>query len=188
MEVVMASELRITTDRLHLRPFVPADAPAVQSLANDKAIASTTLSIPHPYTGEMAREWIHSLPEKYAAEELINFAITHRKEAYLVGAIGLQLQLQHARAELGYWIGKPYWNRGYCTEAALAVVRFGFEELNLHRIYAMFFKQNATSERVLQKVGMEYEGVLRQHVKKNGRSEDVVLYGIVRSDFIEKYG
>jgi len=178
----------ITTDRLSLRAFLPADARAVQLLANDTAIAATTLSIPHPYTVEMARDWIRSLPEKYGAGELVNFAITHKTEQYLIGAIGLRLEPQHARGELGYWVGKPYWNRGFCTEAALAVVRFGFEELNLHRIYAMCFKQNANSERVLRKVGMDYEGVLRQHVRKNGRSHDVVIYGITRADFIQNYG
>lgn len=178
----------ITTDRLSLRPFLPADAPAVQSLANDSAIAATTLSIPHPYTVEMAREWIRSLPEKIEAGELMNFAMIHHTERHLIGAIGLRLEPQHARAELGYWVGKPYWNRGYCTEAALAVVRFGFEELHLHRIYAMFFTRNANSERVLQKVGLEFEGVLRQHVRKNGRSHDVVIYGMTRPDFIQNYG
>lgn len=182
------SQPTIQTDRLLLRAFGPADVPSVQQLASDRSIAASTLSIPHPYKEHMARDWIRSLPEKYAAGELVNFAITHRRESHLIGAMGLKLKMEHKRGELGYWIGKPYWNQGYGTEAAQAVIRFGFQELNLNKIYARTFKRNEASERVLQKAGLKYEGYLRQHILKWGQFEDVVAYAILRSEFIEKYG
>jgi len=178
----------IRTDRLLLRVFVPEDVSALHRLASDRSIASTTLSIPYPYEENMARDWIESLPEKHAAGELVNFAITHRRESYLIGAVGLKLRMEHKRGELGYWIGKPHWKQGYGTEAAQAVIRFGFQELNLHKIYARTFKRNEASERVLQKAGLKYEGYLREHILKWDQFEDIVEYAILRSEFIEQYG
>ena len=84
------------------------------------------------------------------------------------------------RAELGYWIGKPYWGQGYCTEAARATLDFGFEQLGLNRIFAHHFARNPASGRVMQKIGMTREGRLRQHVKKWDAFEDLELYGILK--------
>jgi len=118
----------------------------------------------------------------YARGELVNFAIVRRTAPPLLGAIGLQLNLQHTNAELGYWIGKPYWQAGYCTEAARAVVTYGFESLGLHRIHAFHMTRNPASGRVLQKIGMCHEGCLRQHVNKWEVFEDLALYGLLKSE------
>jgi len=173
----------IETDRLLLRPFTLADAPDVQRLASERDIASTTLNIPHPYEDGMAEQWIEAHEERYEKGELANFAVVLRSDDSLIGSIGLSINQQHAYAELGYWIGKPYWNRGYCTEAAEAVVRYGFEVLGLKRICACHFKRNPASERVLRKIGMTHEGCLRQHVKKWGVFEDLEQYGILKSGY-----
>jgi len=173
----------IETDRLLLRPFTLADAPDVQRLASERDIASTTLNIPHPYEDGMAEQWIEAHEERYEKGELANFAVVLRSDDSLIGSIGLSINQQHADAELGYWIGKPYWNRGYCTEAAEAVVRYGFEVLGLKRICACHFKRNPASERVLRKIGMTHEGCLRQHVKKWGVFEDLEQYGILKSGY-----
>jgi len=114
----------------------------------------------------------------------VTFAIVHREEKYLVGAIGLSgISKEHETAEVGYWIGKPYWNQGYCTEAVKAVLKYSFDVLKLHRIHARHFKSNPASGRVMQKSGMKYEGCLRQHFKKWGNYEDSELYGILREEF-----
>lgn len=97
--------------------------------------------------------------------------------------MGLILDSENNCAELGYWIGKPYWGRGYCTEAARAIVRYGFDDLHLHRIHSSHFASNPASGRVMQKIGMTREGCLRQHIRKWGQWEDVVLYGILRSQW-----
>ena len=89
------------------------------------------------------------------------------------------------RAELGYWIDRPYWNQGYCTEAGRAVLWYGFTELNLNRIHAYHLSRNPASGRVMQKLGMTREGLLRQHAKKWGKYEDIVEYGLVRQDWME---
>jgi ribosomal-protein-alanine N-acetyltransferase len=99
-----------------------------------------------------------------------------------VGAVGLILAPAHDRAELGYWIGAPYWGRGYATEASRAVVRWGFEGLGLRRIHASHFPRNPASGRVLEKLGMRHEGTLRQHVKKWDEYLDLESYGLLADE------
>jgi RimJ/RimL family protein N-acetyltransferase len=173
----------LETTRLILRPFTLGDARDVQRLAGDREIASTTLNVPHPYEDGMAEQWIGTHQEKYERGELVNFAIVRRVDNALIGAIGLRINQQHTHAELGYWIGKPYWNTGYGTEAARAVVAYGFERCGLHRIHASHLTRNPASGRVLQKIGMRYEGCLRQHVNKWEVFEDLALYGILQSEY-----
>jgi RimJ/RimL family protein N-acetyltransferase len=155
-------------------------------LAGDVAIASTTLNIPHPYEDGMAEEWISTHQEAFEKGELSNFAIELRSSGDLIGAIGLVVNTRHHHAELGYWIGTPYWNKGYCTEAAHEILRYGFMELDLNRIHAMHLTRNPTSGRVMKKIGMLHEGCRRQHVKKWDVFEDVELYGSLKSEFLEK--
>lgn len=111
------------------------------------------------------------------------FAIILREGGDLVGAIGLEAKPDHGRAEIGYWVGVPYWNRGYVTEAARAVLGFGFESLGLHRIFAMHFTRNPASGRVMQKLGMKHEGTLREHEKKWDVFVDCEVYGILHSEW-----
>lgn len=173
----------IETDRLILRPFSLADAVDVYRLAGERDIAATTQNIPHPYPEDLASHWIETHAGDFARGIAAHFAIALRPSDRLCGAIGLVLDTDNNCGELGYWIGKPYWRRGYCTEAALAVVKFGFEVLQLHRIHSSHFAANVASGRVMQKIGMSCEGCLRQHVRKWGTFEDIVLYGIVREDW-----
>jgi len=94
----------------------------------------------------------------------------------------LRIELEHRRAELGYWIGRPWWGNGFATEAARAVVGQAFAGLGLARVFAHHFVSNPASGRVMQKIGMRQEGVLRRHVIKWGRCEDLVVYGILPDD------
>ncbi len=172
------------TKRLILRPFTMADAADVQRLAGDRAIAATTGgNIPHPYEDGMAEEWIASHPKLYEEGKAVNFAVVLRADSLLIGATALTIGETTRRAELGYWIGKPYWGRGYCTEAAQTMVEYGFEVLRLNRIHACHFGSNPASGRVMQKLGMSYEGCRRQHFCKWGRFEDCVDYAILKSEY-----
>lgn len=172
----------LETPRLVLRALSLADAPQVQQLAGVREVADTTLSIPHPYENGLAEAWIGSLADLYARRQQVVFAITARPAGHMVGAIGLVLRPAHDRAELGYWIGKPFWGHGYATEAAAAVLRYGFDVLGLNRIHACHFARNPASGRVLEKVGMRPEGISRQHVRRWGRFEDLVQYGMLREE------
>ena len=160
-----------------------ADCADVQRLAGDRDIASTTLRIPHPYEDGMAEQWIGTHQEKFENGEQVNFAITLSTDGSLAGGIGLVIDQDHDSAELGYWIAKYYWNLGYGTEAAAAVVRYGFDALGLNRVHAAHFTRNPASGKIMQKIGMTFEGCLRQHLKKWGVYEDLDTYGILRSEF-----
>jgi len=171
------------TRRLILRAFLPQDAPDVQRLAGERAIAATTASIPHPYPDGVAEAWIAAQPELRARAESLVYAVTLLQDGRLIGAVGLGLRLEHKHAELGYWIGHPYWGQGYCTEAAAEILRFAFETLRLHRIYAVHFAGNPASGRVMQKLGMRFEGRRRQHILKWGRFEDLDGYAFLLPEY-----
>jgi RimJ/RimL family protein N-acetyltransferase len=170
----------LATEHLILRPFTLADAPAVQQLAGARAVALNTLLIPHPYPDGAAEEWIARHGER---SDDVNFAITLRQGGDLIGAIGLIVTREHDRAEIGYWIGVPYWNNGYATEAARAVIDYGFARLGLQRIFALYFKRNPASGRVMRKLGMQREGLLRRHVLKWDERIDVEIYAILREEW-----
>lgn len=175
----------LQTLRLALRAFTLDDVPVVVRHAGSRSVYDTTLVIPNPYTEQHAIDWISghgATPASGTADAKFDWAITLRETDELIGAIGLSVRAVHERAEMGYWIGPPYWNRGFATEAAVAVIRCGFKTLGLNRIYADHFSHNPASGRVLQKAGMRLEGTLRNHYKKDGRYCDSDLYAILRSD------
>jgi RimJ/RimL family protein N-acetyltransferase len=173
----------LETERLTLRLFQQEDAAAVQRLASSYEVALNTLSIPHPYPEGAAEDWIASNEKAFEEGRTINFAIVVRESGEVAGSIGLVLTPQHDKAEIGYWIGVPYWNRGYATEAGKALIDYGFREWNLNRIDAGHFDRNPSSGRVMQKMGMQYEGRLRQSIKKWDEYLDVEYYAILRSDW-----
>jgi RimJ/RimL family protein N-acetyltransferase len=180
----MKKRQTLHTERLILRPFEMNDAAGVKRLAGDISVADTTLNVPHPYNDGMAEQWISTHQQKFEAGELANFAIIIRLTGELAGAIGLAINRRFDSAELGYWLGRQFWAQGYCTEAGCAILNYGFTELNLNRIHASHFNRNPASGRVMEKLGMTREGVLRQHVKKWDKYEDSVQYGILRQEWI----
>jgi [ribosomal protein S5]-alanine N-acetyltransferase len=169
----------LKTERLILRGFTLKDAPDVQRLAGEWEVARTLLSVPHPYEDGIAEEWISGHRSAFERGESVNFAVVLRERGELCGSCGLLINSRDANAELGYWTGVPYWGQGYATEAAREVVRYGFEQLWLHRIYAAHFGNNSGSGRVLRKIGMSYEGTRREHHRKWGEYEDRVEYGLL---------
>ncbi|MBM3330786.1 GNAT family N-acetyltransferase [candidate division WOR-3 bacterium] len=173
----------IETARLTLRPFSLADAGRAQQMCNDWEIASTTLAIPHPYPDGAAEQWISTHADSFRQGTDVILAITLRPGGQVIGSVGLSVNKNHGRGELGYMVAKESWNRGYCTEAARAMMSFGFSTLGLDRIQAGHFPRNPASGRVMQKLGMTREGVLRQYVSNRGTREDIVMYAILRSEF-----
>jgi RimJ/RimL family protein N-acetyltransferase len=184
--MMMKQQPILHTARLTVRPFRAADAAAVQRLAGDRAIADTTLHIPHPYADGVAEQWIASHAAKFAEGELANFAIALRQSGKLVGCVGLTILPDFDCAELGYWIGKDSWGLGYATEACRAVLDYAFVNLNLNRVYAMHMHRNPASGRVMEKLGMLREGQLRHHIKKWEKYEDVVVYGLLRDEWVPR--
>ena len=171
------------TERLILRQFQPSDADTVQRLAGAKEVAAGTL-LPHPFEVEAAAQLIAQQQEQFAAGTAITIAIVLAEEEQLIGSIGMDIASEHQLARLSYWLGTDYWNQGYCTEAVRAVIDYGFTRLSLHRIYAPHFHNNPASGRVLRKIGMTYEGRMREHYIRFGRFVDVEIYGILREEFL----
>lgn len=169
----------IETERLVLRPFSMDDADEVTRLAGDREIAATTLVIPHPYRREHATSWIATHAADYARGRFVHFLVAGRADSAIFGAMSLSIDAAHDHAELGYWIGRPYWGRGFATEAARACLEHGFDR-GLIRIFAYHFAKNPASGRVLEKAGMTREGVAAKYVKKDGVYEDCVLWAAVR--------
>lgn len=176
----------LTTERLLLRPFVLTDARDVQRLAGEWEVADTTLNIPHPYADGIAEEWIASHAPRFDGGTLAAFAVSDRRASQLLGTVGLAVNPEHAVGELGYWIGLPFWGRGYATEAVQALLHFGFMDLRLHRIQGRHFVRNPASSRVMQKVGMIYEGTLRKSVQKWEVYEDLAMYSVLVDEW--QYG
>lgn len=175
----MSSKPTLETARLKLRPYTAADIPELLPLVGAREVAATTLRIAHPYTEQDARAFLELAQDP----DKIWLAITLRSGGHQVGGIGLRVDQQHQHAELGYWLGTDHWGYGFATEAAREMLRYGFKDLKLHRIFASHFGHNPASGRVLQKIGMRYEGCQRQHLRKWDQFVDSELYGIVRQDW-----
>jgi [ribosomal protein S5]-alanine N-acetyltransferase len=173
---------QLQTERLSLRAYTFADIPALLPLIGAHEVAATTLRIPHPYTEDLARSFIALAQEDLSTGKCLRLGIFLRQSDTLCGGVGLMIEAEHRHAELGYWIGAPYWGNGYATEAARAVVKYGFSVLGLHRIYASHFSGNPASGGVLKKIGMRHEGCMRAHVLKWGEFLDLEMYGMVASD------
>jgi RimJ/RimL family protein N-acetyltransferase len=176
----------LKTGRLILRPFTLEDSATVQKLAGDKEISSTTLNIPYPYEDGVAQIWISNHEEKFEKKEELVLAITNKTNKNIMGAVGLKINKDFNNAELGYWIGKEFWNNGYATEASEKIIDFGFNKLMLNKIHAHYLVINKASGKVMDKVGMEQEGYLKQHVIKDGTYHDIIQYGILRDNYIKK--
>ena len=179
----MKSQQLLYTERLLLRPFVLEDAKRVQELAGDIKIASYTLNIPHPYEDGMAETWINTHRDNLEQNKSVDYAVVINETQELIGAISLMLETNHKKAEIGYWFGVPYWNKGYCTEALKEIIKYGYEQLDLNRIYARAMVENEGSWRVMEKAGMYFEGVRRQEVLKWGEFKDLKYYYLLKEDY-----
>ena len=176
----------LNTSRLMLRPLCRDDIPQFVPLIGAREVAATTLRIPHPYTEQDAVRFLEYSDSVWEKREGARFGVFLRDGKMLCGGMGLHANLEHNHAELGYWIGVPYWGQGYGTEAAREVLRFGFEDLQFHRIHAGHFANNPASGRILQKLGMTYEGTTRDHIRKWGEYLDVAIYGLLAREYRER--
>lgn len=166
--------------RLQLRRLRLEDAPQLAAYANNPKIAANLMDrFPSPYTLEDANWFIN-----YAAENERESVFAIDRGAGLIGVIGMvfKTDVYSASAELGYWLGEPYWGRGIIPEAIALIVKHAFEDLRHSRVYANVFHTNPASRRVLEKVGFEREGIARKAIVKNGQILDVWTYGKVNPD------
>ncbi len=172
----------IVSEKCSLTEFRPSDKPALIEHLNDKEIYDRTLRIPYPYTEKDADEWLGIIAKATQQQgRPVHFAIRNAED-YLIGGCGFndfQMGKSH-RAEIGYWIAKPFWGQGIMTAVVRRACEYAFEEFGLVKIIAHVNATNPASARVLEKCGFEQEGYLRKHHLKDGQFLDVRLYARLR--------
>jgi len=175
---------RLETERLVLRPFSFSDAASVERFAGAREVADTTLAIPHPYPAGGGAMWIGTHATAWERGDNLALAVCDKRAPTdLLGAISLHMSLAHSHGEIGYWIRLDSWGKGFATEAARAVAGYAFARLGLHRLQGRHFTRNPASGRVMQKLGMRFEGTHRDAFLRWGRFEDVAVYSILAPEW-----
>lgn len=166
-------------ERLRLRPFARSDAVGVRLLTGAREVADTALPVPHPHSDGAADMWITGHREQWVASRSGAFAVTSGATGALLGTVSLTVTPAHSSAELGYWIAIQQWGNGVAMEAAGALCAYAVGVLRIHRIQARHFVRNPASRRVVRKLCMRQEGVLRDAVCQRAQFESVALYGVL---------
>jgi hypothetical protein len=177
----------LETERLLLRPFTMRDRDDLHHILSDPQVTATLLDVPEPFTLSDAADWIRYAQDGAATGSLYAYAMVAKHDAALLGWIDLEIEREHRRGDMAYWLGQPYWGRGFASEAARCMVRFGFETLDLNRIYAQCIASNSASARVMQKAGMRYEATRRHGTRKGEQFYDLHVYGMTRADYDEEH-
>lgn len=172
----------IRTSRLLLRPYAPEDAEELAAAINDPEVGRNTLTIPYPYSRKDAETFLLLTKGRAEARDAVILAITLAESGAIIGSVGLEIA-RFESAELGYWIAKAHRGAGFATEAARAMLHHGFTELGLHRIYAGRWPWNPASGRILEKIGMTFEGVERGAYIKDGERADSIRYSILKPEY-----
>ncbi len=173
----IGKQIKIRTHRF-------SDINDIYNNIKDKEIYKYTRRIPHPYKKKHAVDFVKSTFEHRKNKTAYQFAIADKVTDKVIGGIGLMnFDWDNKNAELGYWLGKKYRGNGYITEAVNLILRFGFTELKLNRVWAAAFETNMPSIKVLQKNNFQYEGLMRETVLKFGKWQSSVLYSMLKSEF-----
>lgn len=170
-----------TTQKVKLRKLRATDAEELAALANNRKIwLNVRDRMPFPYLAEDAAAFI-----KYAHDMKGGGIFGIEVDATLVGAIGLHQNddVYRYNYELGYWVGEPFWNKGYATKAMKLACKLGFEEFEANKICASVFDYNKASKHILTKFGFRQEGVFKEHVFKDGQFVDEHYFALSRSEY-----
>ncbi len=173
----------IVRDGFYLSSVLPADKPALLEHLRTRDVYETTMNIPFPYTAADADWWIRKRIEHTRRQgKEVTFAI--RDAGDLIGIVSsdnFEIGTPH-RAEIGYWLAKPFWGRGIMTDAVKAFISYAFAELGVVRLTAHVLDSNIASGRVLEKNGFTLEGRLRKHFLKDGKLIDARCYGLLKEE------
>lgn len=176
--LILAENQFLETERLILRPVTLADAEDMYEYASDD---ETTKFVFETHTSlEDTKE---NLAKNFLSKPLGNYGIVLKNSQKMIGTIDLRVNEDHRKAEMGYTLNKAYWGQGYMTEAAGKLIRLAFEKLKLNRVEAIHDSRNPASGRVMAKIGMTKEAVLRDAVILKGDLATNVVYGITKEDY-----
>ena len=176
----------LETDRLLLRKTSLSDAEDLFEYASDPEVARHTTWQAHESI-EDTKGFLDSVMDQYRNRQVAPWGVIHKEDKRLIGTCGfVYWDLHNSRAEIAYALSRKYWGKGYMTEAVREVIAFGFGTMELNRIEARCKIENIASARVMEKVGMKFEGVLRQHMFAKGTYHDLKVYSILRKGGVNK--
>jgi RimJ/RimL family protein N-acetyltransferase len=165
-----------------LRKYRKKDAASIAQYANNKKIAAVlTDAFPFPYKLKDAQAYLKFQLSNYRKKNPENLAFTIEIDGEAAGSIGFRNLKPGHLAEIGYWLGEEYWGRGIMTKVVREMVRFGFKQFHLKRIYAQVYEHNQASKKVLEKNGLKEEGLLKKHAKRFGKYHNVFILGKVKN-------
>ncbi|MCC3587968.1 MULTISPECIES: GNAT family N-acetyltransferase [unclassified Microcoleus] len=180
---ILANIPIIETERLLLRKITLNDASDMFEYASNPEVSEYTMWSTHTSI-EDTKYFLKSLTKMYKRKELVDWGIVHKAEKKFIGTCGyVEWSMTHSRAEIGYALSARYWREGYMSEAVNAIIEFGFREMLLNRIVGRCEVNNIASARVMEKVGMQLEGILRQQLFVKGRYWDLKIYSLLREEF-----
>lgn len=178
---------RIESDRLILRPLCPSDADDMFDYAKREDVTNYLLWLPHPSVA-YTRDYLSYIEERYALGEFYDWAVIEKESGRMIGTCGFtKIDVPNHAGEIGYVLNPDYHGKGYGTEAAERVLRFGFEELSLHRIEAKFMKGNDASLHVMEKLGMRHEGYRREGMLVKGTYRTIGVCAILEYEWRENH-
>jgi RimJ/RimL family protein N-acetyltransferase len=176
---------QLLSKRLLLRAMHTGDVHEIQFHVNTKAVCNNMSYTPHPYTMEMAENWMRNINYGMGNGTCCYWAICDLVTGEFIGSMGLSLFREQDGAEMHYWIGEKFWNNGYCTEAAKLTIKYVFEKLKFHRLQITHRKGNIASRRIIEKCGFVQEGELRDQLKRFGAFENVMYYSMLEDEFLK---
>ena len=173
----------IETERLLLRKITFNDADDIYEYTSDQLV-SQYVTWDHHETIMDTKGFIHFVNQQYTLKKLAPWGIEYKDNGKLIGTIDfVSWQPKHFTAEIGYVITRAYWGKGMTTEATKALIDFGFTKMNVVRIQARCMIENIGSQRVMEKCGMSFEGIIRKAIFSKGKQHDLKLYSILKEEF-----
>jgi len=173
----------LTTERLLLRRLAEADLDDLFAYTSDPEVARYIRRPLHHSRAE-TQEYLNTFLDAYRRGEIAPWGVEHKRDGKVIGTCGfVYWSVEHARSEVYYALSRNYWGQGYMPEAVRSVMGFGFHTMQLNRIDGTCWVENTASARVLEKVGMRFEGTLRQFVYVKGAFRDIRWYSILRDDY-----
>ena len=176
----------LETERLYLRELKLDDAEDLfKVFSNPKVMKYYNL---YPFDSlAQAKELIKNYLEAFEEKRVLRWGLEHKEKEQLIGSCGIyDWREQFCRATIGYELGTQYWEQGFMSEALTEVIRFGFRRMRLNRIQALVEPPNAASQQLLTSIGFQKEGLLRDYMFYKGEYKDLVMYSLLREDFVLK--
>lgn len=174
----------LETNRLLIRLYSKGDKASLYNTISRYEIYRTTYGIPQACTMGYAAKWISRVLQNARENRSYEYAVINKLSGEYVGNVGLiNIDFVSRRCDISYFIHPDFWNRGFAAEAAAAMVKYSFDVLNMNRVGGMCMEKNAASAKVMEKLLMKKEGVLRDYFIKDGIKTDAAVYSILRKEY-----